>query len=491
MSGQSFVAESDRPFRLGRYLVFGELGRGGMARVHLARQLGAASFTRLVALKRLHEGVPLQGAAANELIDEARVSARVRHPNVVSVSDVERTETELALAMDYVHGPSLAWLAHRARSTGAPIPRSVALRVAVDTLRGLGAAHAAVSERGRPLELVHRDVSPQNVLVGDDGLARIADFGIAKALGRLTHTRHGILKGKLIYMAPEQLRLQTVDRRADLYAMGVVLWELVAGRSLFQVPDIEDRILRHLELRMDPLPSVAEFAHAPPELAAAIARALDPTPDGRFADASEMVAALERADEVATNGQVAAWLREVARDLLDERAEVIERVESLSVSGPDLAASPPAAPATLVEGPPAHSIPTWMAMSPLGEREATRMITLAVPRAPAPVAPAGSAFPPVVAAPPRPSLAAPPEPRGRGSARLSIVVGALLGALIAIWLLVTFGPRAYAYVLVRRATAAAAAATDEGTPDPPPRPGRKNLKKDRVELDGVGKGQRR
>src|SRR5687767_6563935 len=189
-----------------------------MARVHLGRLMGPAGFARTVAIKRLHEGLARSPEAAATLLDEARLAARVQHPNVVAILDVLAVDGELTLVMEYVHGESLAVLLRAARARGEVVPPPVAVQIVREVLAGLHAAHEARSEAGEPLGLVHRDVSPQNILVGLDGAARVFDFGIAKAAGRYQETATGQLKGKVSYMAPEQLLGQAVDRRADVFA---------------------------------------------------------------------------------------------------------------------------------------------------------------------------------------------------------------------------------------------------------------------------------
>jgi eukaryotic-like serine/threonine-protein kinase len=194
-----------------RYVLFDEIGVGGMASVHLGRLLGPAGFTRTVAIKRLHPHLAKDPQLAAMFLDEARLAAAIRHANVVATLDVVEQEGELFLVMEYVHGASLSRLV---RETGAIDP-SIASAVVTGALHGLHAAHEAKDEEGHALEIVHRDVSPENVLVGVDGGARLLDFGVAKAASRLQTTRDGSIKGKLRYMAPEQLAGRKVTRRRD------------------------------------------------------------------------------------------------------------------------------------------------------------------------------------------------------------------------------------------------------------------------------------
>lgn len=318
------------PRVLGRYAIFDEIGGGGMAKVHLGRVLGAAGFSRIVAIKRVQPALAGDPQSAAMLVDEARVAARIRHPNVVQTLDVVNADGELILVMDYVHGPSLSWLmrALRARDECAPLP--IAMRIILDTLAGLHAAHEAKSERGRPLEIVHRDVSPHNVLVNAEGTAQLADFGIAKAEGKLTDTAHGQIKGKVAYMAPEQLRGESLDRRADVFATGILLWELLTGRELFRVTSSRTLAAvaqRILEMNVEP-PS--HFRGISPEVEDIVMRALHADPNERFRTAQAMGLALEAAAPVASREEVAAWIGDVAGALLDERAALVAQVERSS-----------------------------------------------------------------------------------------------------------------------------------------------------------------
>jgi len=217
---------------VGRYAVYGEIAAGGMATVHYGRLLGQVGFSRTVAVKRLHPQFAKDPDFVAMLLDEARLAGRISHPNVASVLDVVAEDGELCLVMDYLQGESLARLNAAARARGVVIPPRIACAILCGVLRGLHAAHEACSEQGEPLGIVHRDCSPQNVLVDLDGAVHVIDFGVAKALGRRSHTREGQLKGKLAYMAPEQLGGQ-VSRQTDVFAAATVLWETLTGESLF------------------------------------------------------------------------------------------------------------------------------------------------------------------------------------------------------------------------------------------------------------------
>ena len=229
--------EGSPPMRIDRYELYGVIASGGMATVHLGRLVGPAGFGKTVAIKRLHPHLAKEPEFVAMLTDEARVTGRIGHPNIVPTLDVVAARGELFLVMEYVPGLTLAQLVKNAATEGERVPLPIACTIMASVLRGLDAAHEARDESSRPLEIVHRDVSPQNILVGADGVARLLDFGIAKAVGRLHTTRDSQLKGKVGYMAPEQIGQRTVDRRTDVYAASVVLWEVLTGERLFDGAD--------------------------------------------------------------------------------------------------------------------------------------------------------------------------------------------------------------------------------------------------------------
>ncbi|AKT39253.1 uncharacterized protein CMC5_034010 [Chondromyces crocatus] len=312
---------------LGRYAIYEPIAAGGMARVYLGRQLGAAGFARTVAIKRMLPHLVEEQRLVTMFIDEARLAARIRHPNVVSILDVVSNGTELFLVMEYVVGDALFAIQRTLQKSGARVPPEIASSIVSSVLYGLHAAHEAVTEEGTPLGLVHRDVSPQNILVGVDGITRVLDFGVAKAAGRLQQTtQRGQLKGKLGYVAPEQLQTtMEVTRHADVYATGVVLWELLAGQRLFQGDNQGAVMLSILEGRIPSLAEVAPWVDA--GLVRVVERAVARAAEERFASALEMANALERALSPASPGRVAAWVQEVAREVLAARAAVVTRVE--------------------------------------------------------------------------------------------------------------------------------------------------------------------
>jgi hypothetical protein len=314
-----------RPRIIGRYAMFDEVGRGGAATVHIGRLIGPIGFSRTVAIKKLHESVAGDPEVVAMFLDEARLTGRIRHPNVVPMLDVLAIEGEVFLVMEYVHGESLSSLLRGLQARNQPVPVPIAVQILRDVLHGLHAAHEARSDRGQPLDLVHRDVSPQNILVGADGISRILDFGIAKAVDRIQDTHTGQLKGKVSYMAPEQLLGQPIDRRVDVYAAGLVLWEALAGKRLFPGDSSGHVMYRVLRGEIPPL------SDAPPLVRDAVSKATERDRVARFATAFGFARALEDASAPVAPTAVGDWVREVSGPALTRRYELLQAIEATPV----------------------------------------------------------------------------------------------------------------------------------------------------------------
>lgn len=319
----------NRPVRVvGRYALYGKLATGGMAAVHFGRLLGPVGFSRTVAIKRLHPQYAKDPEFVAMFLDEARLAARIQHPNVVVTLDVVAMDEELFLVMDYIRGESFSRLLRGARRQNITPPGGFIAAIAAGMLHGLHAAHEATDERGQPLKVVHRDVSPQNVLVGVDGVPRVLDFGVAKAAARIQVTRDGQMKGKLSYMSPEQLRARTVDRRSDIFAAGVVLWEALTGKRLFVGEDATEvltRILKQEVVAPSSLnPSVS------PQVDALVLRALCKDPDERFQTAREFAIAIEETMAPLSSREVGEWVEEIAGESLELRERALAEIESIS-----------------------------------------------------------------------------------------------------------------------------------------------------------------
>ncbi len=340
---------------VGRYALFDEIGTGGMASVHLGRFLGPAGFSKTVAIKRLHAHLAKDPECTAMFLDEARLASRIRHPNVVPILDVVPLQGELLLVMEYVLGDSLSGLLRRLE---ASIPLPVVSAIMIGALHGLHAAHEA-TDGAVSLDLVHRDVSPQNILVGVDGVPRVLDFGIAKAVGRTATTETGQVKGKAPYMSPEQLQGARLDRRADVYAASVVLWETLTGTRLF-VGTMESIMLRVLEGNVPPPSSVNPAVS--PELDALVLRGLSRDRDKRFPSAREMAIELEKLVPPATPRAVGEWVESVLGEALRERSRRYAEVDGGEAPKSDLVWETVTGPGAAVRStpvePPAAEAPT-------------------------------------------------------------------------------------------------------------------------------------
>jgi serine/threonine-protein kinase len=316
---------------LGRYILFEAIARGGMATVHFGRLSGPVGFSRTVAIKRLHPHLSTDPEFVTMFLDEARLAARIRHPNVVATLDVVTVEGEVYIVMDYVQGESLARLWRAVRMRGERMPTRYTLASVAGALHGLHAAHEVTDETGQLLGIVHRDVSPQNILVGTDGVSRVLDFGVAKAAGRMQETGDsGSLKGKIAYMAPEHISGNGVTRRTDVYASAVVLWELLAGERLFDGESDAQRAAKILScITGQAIPPPSRYN---PEVNSGlddiVMRALAWPPESRFATAKEMALAIEQNGGLVPATELGDWVTSLAGPALAERAGRLNAIEA-------------------------------------------------------------------------------------------------------------------------------------------------------------------
>jgi len=332
---------------VGRYALYNEIASGGMATIHVGRLLGPVGFARTVAIKRMHPQFAKDPEYVSMFLDEARLAARIRHPNVIGTLDVVALSGELFLVMDYVHGETLGRLLRACRDKKVPIPRAVISTIMVGVLDGLHAAHEAKSDRGEPLGIVHRDVSPQNIMVGADGIPRVLDFGIAKATESSRSTLDGQFKGKLRYVPPEQFHGRAT-RMSDIYAASVVLWEAFTGRRLFEAKSDTETIAMVLAPKI--VPPSHYVPSLPREVERIVMRGLSVDPAGRYPTAREMARALSHALPAANAHDVSEWLHGVAGDALALRAEQVASIERSTPSpgdvflrDPRMASQPPRA----------------------------------------------------------------------------------------------------------------------------------------------------
>jgi serine/threonine-protein kinase len=316
------------PERVGRYEILMPIASGGMATVYLARPTGPIrGVDRDVALKLTHAHLRKEKEFAHHLVEEAKLAAGIHHPNVVAILDVGDDPLGIYLVMDYVDGDTLSNLSLQAQKGRSVLSLAVGLRVVLDGLAGLHAAHELSGPDGTSLGLVHRDFTPQNILVGLDGASRLSDFGIAKAATRLGHTATGVVKGKIAYMSPEHARGRPLDRRADVFSAGVVAWEVVAGRRLRE-SDTDVSLL--LRVATEPAPSLTQIVpDVPPDLERAIASALVLDREHRCPTAhvffDQLKTAAEAAGLLATHEEVAREVRRILGNKLDRRQQRLQQ----------------------------------------------------------------------------------------------------------------------------------------------------------------------
>jgi serine/threonine-protein kinase len=416
---------------VGRYELLHRLGHGGMATVYLGRARGKAGFEKKVAVKVIHPHLANEPDLVGMFLDEARIAADLHHPHVVEILDLGDDDGVHFMVMEFVEGETLSALL---RATApAPLAPAIALQIVADACEGLGAAHELVDAQGRNRGLVHRDVSPQNLMIGLDGRVKVTDFGIMKAAGKTTHTRPGELRGKLAYMSPEQARGEVVDHRTDLFALGVILWELVTGERLF-AGDTDaatlEKVMRCDVPAFDPAPGgLAAPASVLRGLSQFFTRALSVPPDGRFQSAGDMLAELRRIQAGCPDGaeareqlarlmrekfaQRAEYLRAALREGTPLRSNTRKRSSMISVAAAARTATDKAmTPSDLpIVGPPPLASPRsrpwamWLVLPAIGAGLAAALMTMRQGAEEAPPAPGPSSAAAPVAMPEQPTPA--------------------------------------------------------------------------------------
>jgi serine/threonine protein kinase len=300
----------------GEYYLLGRLATGGMAEVFLGKSLALGTGNQLLAVKKLLPHLSEDPSFVSMFIDEARIVSGLSHANICRVSDQGQHEGQLFMVMEFIHGKDLRELKRRARGRNERIPFGIVAHVVATIAEALDHAHNAVNEAGQPESIIHRDVSPQNILVSYDGIPKLIDFGVAKAKRRLVKTRVGVVKGNFSYMSPEQATGQEVDARTDIFTLGVVLYELLTGRLPFAGSDDFSTLERIACAEYIPPRAVA--ANLPVRLSTIIETAMQKDPANRFATAGEMAKELRchLADEPrdVTNTLLSSYLRRLFRD---------------------------------------------------------------------------------------------------------------------------------------------------------------------------------
>ncbi len=321
------------PNAIGRYRILCELGQGGMAVLYLGRAVGPGGFQRLFAIKTIHEQYSREEAFVQMFLDEARLAARIHHPNAVPVYEVGADQGRHYIAMEYVDGETLSSTISKVWKAEPPFPVGIALHIVEGVCEALHATHELTDSTGASLNVVHRDVSPQNIMVGYDGIPRLMDFGVAKAADQLAHTRPGVNKGKVAYMAPEQLSGGTLDRRVDVFALAVVLWEALAGRRLFKG---ENDFVTADRIRAGVIPKLDNFRDdVPPEIGPMLRHALAKDPSRRPASARDFGRAIrEIAMEhrlLVSTPEVAEVMRRVFAKRYAKRQELVRQASELGL----------------------------------------------------------------------------------------------------------------------------------------------------------------
>ncbi|MGH7860372.1 MAG: protein kinase domain-containing protein [Candidatus Binatia bacterium] len=399
------------PQRFGDYLLLDRIAQGGMAELFLAKRTGVEGFEKTLAIKRILPELSSHREFVSMFINEAKIAARLSHPNIAQIFDFGKVSDYYFIAMEYVHGENLRTILQRAQEAGLPFPQDLAALVIARTCAALEHAHRKTDERGNPLHIIHRDVSPQNVLVSYEGETKVVDFGIAKAIAENPEATKGVIKGKLAYLSPEQVTGKNLDGRSDVFAVGTVLYELLAGRRLFEQStsgEVLDAIVR-----IDPAAVERQLPNVHRRLREVVRRSLQPDRDKRYRSAGEMQQALE--DFLRERGDPGGTLHLASymRVLFDDKigTGTLERLRS-EVLGRETAAT--------------QRGRTWPAVSPrilaalAGAALGVVALVVAAPEPrlenpPSPEAPKEPSGP--IASAPKPEEA-PPAPPARGRAEI-------------------------------------------------------------------------
>ena len=333
----------DSPEVLGQYTIFERLGRGGMATVNRAEMRGLAGFRKQVALKRLHTHIAEDPMMVQAFVYEARLASHLHHPNVAQTYELGKVDDTYFIAMEYIPGPTLTQLLRQSAEAAGPVPIPIALSILGQICDALDYAHNLCDEHGRPLGIIHRDVSPSNIIISSTGVVKLIDFGIAKAAGS-DKTKTGLIKGKFAYMAPEYLEGE-LDLRADLFGLGVIAHELLTGRRLFHAKNDFDTIMR---LRDMPVPPPSRWSPAiPRDLDDIVLTALQRKPELRWQSAAAMRTAITNImrslGTPVTNQDVLAWVEWAFRqEPPKEDTNLVRVIDALGEPTRDAAAAPPA-----------------------------------------------------------------------------------------------------------------------------------------------------
>jgi len=325
------------PIPFGTYYLLERISVGGMAEIYKAKAFGVEGFERLLAVKKILSSIAEDESFIEMFIDEAKIAGQLNHPNIAQIYDLGKVDGSYYIALEYISGKDMKTIFERARRVGEEVDIPQVCHVAMKVCEGLAHAHGKTDSQGRDLEIVHRDISPQNILISYEGEVKIIDFGIAKAQGKTSQTQVGVLKGKFSYMSPEQVRGLHVDHRSDIFSLGIVLYEMLTLERLFLGESDFDTLEKIRKVEMSP-PSLYN-PNIPEQLEDIVLKALARNPDERYQSASELAEALERfmRDEgyYYKNTDLAAFMKEAFREDLEFERKKLEYYQGLDLEQPD------------------------------------------------------------------------------------------------------------------------------------------------------------
>src|SRR5262252_10637646 len=324
-----------KPIPFGKYYLLERINVGGMAEVFKAKTFGVEGFERLLAVKRILPNIAEDEEFIAMFIDEAKIAVQLQHANIAQIFDLGKVDDSFFIAMEYVHGKDLRSIFDRMRGKGDVMPIQQACYITMQVCEGLDYAHNKRDAQGRELHLVHRDVSPQNVLIGYEGECKLIDFGIAKAAGKASKTQAGILKGKFGYMSPEQVRGLPIDRRSDIFSVGIVLYELLTNERLF-VGESDFSTLEKVR-NVEIMPPSSYNKKIPEQLEKIVLRALAKDPEDRYQNAidlhDDLQALLHSIGQFYSRKDLSAWMKKIFASEIEEDSAKLEQFQKLVPPG--------------------------------------------------------------------------------------------------------------------------------------------------------------
>ncbi|MFB6265415.1 MAG: serine/threonine protein kinase, partial [Bradymonadaceae bacterium] len=336
MSDDKDIGILSEPVPFGKYYLLERISVGGMAEIYKAKAFGVEGFERVLAVKKILSNIAEDESFIEMFVDEAKIAGQLNHPNIAQIYDLGKVDDAYYIALEYISGKDLKTIFERSRRVGESVDIPQICYVCKKVCEGLDHAHEKTNSQGEPLNIVHRDVSPQNILISYEGEVKIIDFGIAKAQGKTSQTQVGVLKGKFSYMSPEQVRGLQVDHRSDLFSLGIVLYEMLTLERLFLGESDFDTLEKIRKVEMSP-PSLYN-PNIPDQLEDIVLKALAKDPDDRFQSAAEMAQALERfmrdQDYYYGNKELGAFMKETFEDDLEFERQKLEYFRDLELEPP-------------------------------------------------------------------------------------------------------------------------------------------------------------